>query len=523
MRPAGKTGRSGVNIETVSAVYHVPPASPATAYVNGNGYPARLQGARGPLGALVLQGLVAGLALLLLMAFVNGELAAAAAVRYLPGVIVLLFAWIVASWYWAAGSVFNPYGIFVLAAILFNGANVVLYTFRLNDHLFLNATIDAYATAATLLAVLLAFTFFHLGGLVALGLRGSRDPAQTGRAEPGVHPRALRQAGWLMLAISVVPVILVFSERMQVVLAQGYSAIYAQESATGWSGYHKILAEFFVPGCLFLLAGSRRHTRWVVLTAVLIALYSAAIFFQGYRGHATMPLVAYLWVRHRTVKRVRATTLLVGALVLLLVVFPVIASSRNIAGAERLSLVALADVYFSIENPAVATLREMGSSWRTIAHTVELVPQVRPFDLGRGYLYSWFSVVPNFWGDLHPAVTHARYSAWLTEIVNPYLAARGGSIGFSFIAEAYLNFGWLGLTGWMALLGAFFAGLTTWSESLNRPLRVAFVGSFLASCLYYARGEFLFIPRPLVWYALLPMLLAILLHRYAHRVNRRGG
>ena len=45
---------------------------------------------------------------------------------------------------------------------------------------------------------------------------------------------------------------------------------------------------------------------------------------------------------------------------------------------------------------------------------------------------------------MHPSVAHGQPSDWLIETVNPYLAERGLGLGFSFIAEAYMNFGKVG-------------------------------------------------------------------------------
>ena len=46
------------------------------------------------------------------------------------------------------------------------------------------------------------------------------------------------------------------------------------------------------------------------------------------------------------------------------------------------------DAYTALESPNVRIVSEMGGSLRTVAYTVELVPETRPHDDGQGYLFA---------------------------------------------------------------------------------------------------------------------------------------
>src|ERR1017187_8886241 len=80
----------------------------------------------------------------------------------------------------------------------------------------------------------------------------------------------------------------------------------------------------------------------------------------------------------------------------------------------------------------------------------------RPFDGGVSYLYAALAGFPNVAWSIHPTTAHGTLSAWLVYTVMPYAAANGCGLGYSFIAEAYENFGWIGVplvllvTGWIA-------------------------------------------------------------------------
>jgi oligosaccharide repeat unit polymerase len=173
----------------------------------------------------------------------------------------------------------------------------------------------------------------------------------------------------------------------------------------------------------------------------------------------------------------------------------------------------LIDSFFSIDNPAVRIISDMGTAMKTVAFTLELVPRIRPFDLGLGYGYAFLAVIPNlFWG-IHPTAAHGLAADWLVWAVAPGYAALGGGFGFSFIAEAYLNFGWLGIAPVLGLVGFLFGKLVMWAQGTNEPVKLATAASFLAFFLLYARGEAGLVVRPLIWYALLPYILVHVLSR----------
>jgi O-antigen polysaccharide polymerase Wzy len=86
----------------------------------------------------------------------------------------------------------------------------------------------------------------------------------------------------------------------------------------------------------------------------------------------------------------------------------------------------------------------------------------------------------------------------------------GGSYGYSFIAEAYLNFGWAAPI-FLFFLGAIYGRLMRWTLNGNDPTKMAIMGIFLSSVLFFARSSLMNVVRPLCWYALIPYFFVILL------------
>jgi hypothetical protein len=231
-----------------------------------------------------------------------------------------------------------------------------------------------------------------------------------------------------------------------------------------------------------------------------------------------MPLIAFAWVWHRAIAPLRVTVIFPVAAALVFIVFPVIRESRNGAGQAKLSPQVLLETYASIDNPGLAAISEMGASMGTVAHTLTLVPASKPYDLGAGYAYAFLTVLPNVFWDVHPTFAHGTASQWLVWTVDPQAAARGGGLGFSYIAEAYLNFGYFGVPLVALFVGWFVAAFAASGDQTDDATRLAMVAAFFAFFLKFPRDETSSMWRPLVWYSVLPYLgVRVLGSRFAAR------
>ena len=54
---------------------------------------------------------------------------------------------------------------------------------------------------------------------------------------------------------------------------------------------------------------------------------------------------------------------------------------------------------------------------------------------------------------VHPAEAYGSLGRWLTKIVDYSFWKYGGALGYSCVAEAYINFGYFGILGFAFLLG----------------------------------------------------------------------
>ncbi|MEI6442552.1 MAG: O-antigen polysaccharide polymerase Wzy [Nostocales cyanobacterium ELA583] len=436
--------------------------------------------------------------------------------------LIGLAIWSFWSWYILTKSLFNPYLLFVLSAFLFNGGQMILEVFHLNENGILGdwallvgrfSELSAPNILNAIFLVNLGMISLHLGALISLGTVKEYQPPYN-KQYFILRSNYSYLIGSRLLWISILPTIFTFKRTISIVLTSGYSSLFEAEnffSATGVNAILDILATFLVPASIFMVAGSRDKKKVRFIATTIIFIYAIIKFCLGQRNQATMALIAFAWIWNQLIHPL-PTILLIGiGSLMTFVIFPVVAISRN-SGGENFSTNFLLETLSSIDNPAIATISEMGGSLLTVFYTIQLVPSEKNFQMGADYLYALLTIIPNVWGKLHPTIDRGLPSDWLVKQIDPHFADVGGGYGFSFIAEAYLNFGWVGSPIAIAVIGFLFAKFTLWAMKSHDPVKMATVASFLSFFLFYARAESAVILRALIWYSFLPYLGVCLLN-----------
>lgn len=437
--------------------------------------------------------------------------------------------WFVWSWKKLTGNWFDPYVVFLIAACLFNGGHAYLEVFGLNKSGILDSRFSPATSLNTLLLVILGLSCFHFGAMAAVkSTTNNRNfPNAVGAPLSSVNSRGqhgqvrysavdLQLLGWILIIISIVPNIIQLGEAIRIAQQYSYSALYQREAATSLDAAPKILAQLIIPGGMFLLVGSKHSRVNLAIAVTSILIYSSLTILTGYRGWGVLPLIAGAWLWHRVIHPIPRVALFGGAAIILFVIFPTIRIVRGIQGEAKSS--AFMETFLTIENPVTAIVSEMGGSMKTISYTLELVPEYREYDRGAGYAYALSTVIPNFFGDLHPAVKRVLPGKWLTETVNPYIAKRGGGLGYSFIAEAYLNFSWYGVLA-LGGIGWAFGKIMRWGDRVSDVAKMAMIATFTSFLSMYARGDATMVVRALVWYSWLPYLLVRVIAAISRRID----
>ncbi|MBA3942953.1 MAG: O-antigen polysaccharide polymerase Wzy [Herpetosiphonaceae bacterium] len=428
--------------------------------------------------------------------------------------LALVSVWSVFSWNVLTKRSFDPYILFIIAAVLFNGGQAFLEIFHLNDQGVLKSAFSSETTLQTLFLVTVCLSTFHFGAILStLTVRIDDRRREADQETLIALGRNSRRIGVGLVMISSVPALWNLRQALALVISSGYFALYQRDVVTSFAATPQVLAGFLVPGGLFLLASSKNNRSMRLASVALIVMYSATQLFLGSRSAAFLPLFALLWLWHSAIRPLPRSLFIVGGAVLLFVAFPLVAVVRNVTGANRSSVDFLVNAYASIDNPAVSAVSEMGGTMGTIAHTINLVPSYRNYDMGVGYLYALLTAIPNLFWSIHPTIAHGLPSSWLVWTIDPQTAAHGGGLGYSFIAEAYLNFGWLGGPLFLGFIGFLYGKLILWAVPSSNPAKLAMVAVFLSFFLFYVRQEAASQIRSLLWYAVLPYICVNLLER----------
>jgi len=411
------------------------------------------------------------------------------------------------TWYGTTGSIFNLYGLFLASAYLFNAGQLFLEIFDLNENGLLGGSFSGETTLQAACLATICLASMNFGALVAVAITRKERETQPSATQHTEDLSVIRAVGWGLFSISAVPMVVMMGRILPEALKHGYASLYEAKADVGIDALPMLIAGFLFPGAIYMLASSRDSKITARLAMVSIVAYAFVRLAMGWRAHAIIPLLGSIWIYDKCVQHLSRPILTTLGLLLFFVVFPLVRISRDIGGEERYSIAFYVESYFSIDNPVTAIVGEMGSSLSTVAHTIELVPRKRPHDMGVGYLYSLLTIFPNIFGGLHPSVARGLPSSWLTWEISPDLAARGGGLGYSFIAEAYLEFGWVGAPLVVFGFGLGLALLQLWGERFGGAKEAAFVACVMSEVLLFPRAELCLVVRPLVWEALFPYLL----------------
>jgi oligosaccharide repeat unit polymerase len=438
-------------------------------------------------------GVIAGI--LTAWILLNQEAVDAGRIVQLSCIFLLIhFVWVLYSWKKTGSELFSPYPLFAASVFVFNAGQAFLEVFGLNRGGLLGGQIPESILAQTLLLVLYATSIIHFGALFALRSKVRRKPD----AMSYVSSVTLRQVAFILFIVALIPSLIVARRSISLVTIGGYGALYQAESGTGFSAAPAVLSGFLMPSGFLLLAGSGRN-RWSRLFAcTLIGSYVLLQLFIGFRGTAVVVLMVFLWLWHRTIRRLPKLVPILG-LAIAVLILPVLGLTRSISGPERISLSVLKETFAGIDNPTVALLSEMGGSMLAPAYTILLVPSQHAYELGMSYVYAAFSLFPNLFWAVHPSVAHSP-SQWLVNSAASATARAGGGLGYSVIAEAYLNFGFIGAGAPMLLLGWGVGRLSRWAEMSHTHWKLCLAAIALVPLLIYGRAEAGNVLRGIVWY-----------------------
>ena len=234
---------------------------------------------------------------------------------------------------------------------------------------------------------------------------------------------------------------------------------------------------------LYLMAAAAPWRR-IVAVLLTVLVWSSVIFWLGFRGFGLIPVITVLAVIHKRGFRLPKLAYPAGIAVMLFAI-PLITVLRD-ARLEDRSIPEAAS-----ELRPLAAVSEMGASLRPLVHTVHYM-ETEDFRWGQTYWRGLLAVFPNVSGDWEGGsylpLEELPPSHWVTKQAAPWSYAHFGGLGFSAVAEPYMNFGTAGVVLYFIALPAFLV----WADRVDasRPTRLATWAVLLGPLLWTTRNSF---------------------------------
>ena len=244
-------------------------------------------------------------------------------------------------------------------------------------------------------------------------------------------------------------------------------------------------------GLSLAMAGAPRRRFPAVLWGA--GLWCLFLFYLGFRGPALIAgLIVCAVALKKGVTFPRWLPWLAAALILLAV--PIVHVIREQPINERSFGLFVSD-FSLLDGPA-----EIGSGIRPLVETCSLIDRAS-YRYGSTYLLGLKGILPNLavrWeAPSTGSVDSLPPNHWITAVTDPWSYKNYGGIGFSAIAEPYMNFGIVGVVSYFFLLALILVRLE--QVSIRSSEALACWAVFLGPLLWTTRNDFTNFFRPAVW------------------------
>lgn len=313
------------------------------------------------------------------------------------------------------------------------------------------------------------------------GLPVSRAQGFTGR------DRDIFNLAIFVLALVAIAYILVGIQSG--VLIAGKSALVAAR-ATGGTQYNSfgVISDLLSIASFIAVAyAPRRYYFWVAAVPLLLDF---PIFISGQRGKFIVTLAALAIIAKKKGIRiplpVAVSAIPIGMLV-----------ASTLRHFTKLGSNSFGSNWF------LNGLYEMGQQIQVVTMTMHAIQaHLTNYWFGTSYLWAFWQIIPNV-GNLRGVFPQADPGIWLTQLYEGVIGTAG--LGFSPVAEGYLNFGWPGTFILLGVIGFFLARFERFGTYSFKILAV--YGAGLGGVFFAIRNSMTGVIRPIVWSIILIWIL----------------
>ncbi|HEY7287838.1 MAG TPA: O-antigen polysaccharide polymerase Wzy [Vicinamibacterales bacterium] len=333
---------------------------------------------------------------------------------------------------------------------------------------------------------------FASGACLMLWLRSRTAPnARSGAAHSLVHDHGF--AGSLLVFVTTA------TWAGIVVTSSGLGALFSsyEDYLQATAEYGSVFAVLWpVLGCGLVMSVTGRKAWYRTVALVTFGCFALVALPLGLRSEVMFPAVGVFIALARVGKGMTSPKALAVAVVILLII-PVVRAVRE-SGLRAFSTE-------SLSLPGIGALMEMGGSLHPVEKVVRWHAEGEPYERGASY----WAPFERGAARLLPGARTARAADDDLRLMNVLVLDRIGAIGFSPVAEAYRNFGPIGVVIIMGLLGVVIGTIDTVADPRTAVLLIATV---YVPLLVNVRNSFVSVPAQCALGVLLATLIAAVRH-----------
>lgn len=339
------------------------------------------------------------------------------------------------------------------------------------------------------LAIAVILSMFGLMGFVAgtefYSVRGLRSRPTDSSLPPRFRAVVGRDRDIFNLAIvllALAAAAYIFVGLQSGVLIAGKPALVAAR-ATGGTQYNLFGVISDLVGVISFIAvayAPRRYFFWVAAVPVLLDF---PIFISGQRGKLIVMVAALAIIAKKKGIRI-PTPLAIAAIPAGMFIASLMRQLTKSAGN-------FGSTWF------LNSLYEMGQQINVVMLTMQAIQtHLTDYWFGTSYLWGLWLIIPNV-GGLRDLFPQADPGIWITQLYGYSTTIGQFGLGFSSVAEGYLNFGWPGAFLFLGLIGFFLARFER--IGAYSPKALAVYGAALGGIFFAIRGDFAAVFRMVVW------------------------
>jgi len=266
-----------------------------------------------------------------------------------------------------------------------------------------------------------------------------------------------------------------------------------------------------MPGAIMLLTVSARTRIQKIFSYSLAVVFFLLILLSGYRSAALMPALVGVIIWVKTGRKI-PVVIAITAIIFVLVAISVVSIFRQMGSYEKLGAEQLRSSYES--SRMIDSFAEMGASVGVLSEVLRLIPKKESYRYGYSYWIAIKEMIPNVSLSIDSSesrkskLAQAAFSKaklkemapadWITYKVNRWKFDHGQGLGFSAIAEPYLNFGMIGVIFYFSILG--FILFRFDNKEINyHPYIYLFAGAIYWTFIRTVRNDFRNFMKPMAF------------------------